>query len=71
MVEQSFHPGDPRRCDFNVEKEVIGYGKGVNEQVIEGHFVRHVPVPGVSEIHRCNVNQKQVNKQVVEIEEGS
>ena len=44
MVEQCIHSGNPRRCDFNVEKEVVGNRQGVNQEVVERDLIGHVPV---------------------------
>ena len=44
VVEQCVHSWNPRGGHFNVEEEIVRYGKGINQQVIEGDFVGHVSV---------------------------
>ena len=68
MVEKSIHPRDPRGGDLDVQEEVIGHRKGVNEQIIHRDLVRQIPLPDVAVEDGRHVNEEEVDEEVMEIQ---
>ncbi len=68
MVEQCLHLGNPGGGHLDVEEEVVGDRDGVDEEVVQGHLVGHVPLAGVGVVDGCDIDEKQVDEEVVEVQ---
>ena len=68
LIEQRIHTRNPRRGHFDVEEEVVRNRQSVDQEIVEGDLVGHVSVARIRKIDRCNIDEEEVNKQVVEVE---
>ena len=69
LIQERIHVWNPRGCDLDVEEQVVRDRQSIDQQIVERDFVGHVSVAREGEVYRGHINQEQVDKEVVEIEE--
>ena len=63
MIEEGIHARYPRGRHFNIEEEIVWNCNRINEQVIQRHLIGHISVTGVCIIHRCHINEEEIDEQ--------